>query len=110
MQLNQQIKILDTHSKINKHQMSEYKKKYQPINCSFHDILLEKATFRKKIILVYYEINGTKKEEHKTIKDVYTKNKEEFILLDDDKIIRLDHIVSVDGVLLPETSCNIAKD
>jgi Rho-binding antiterminator len=89
--------------------MSEYNKKYEPINCSFHDILLENATFRKRILIVYYELDGAKKEGNNIIKDVYTKNKEEFMLLDDGKIIRLDHIVSVGGILLPETSCNISK-
>lgn len=89
--------------------MSEYKKKYKPINCSFHDVLLEKATFRKRIVIVYNEIDGTQKEGNNIIKDVYTKNSEEFILLDDAKIIRLDHIVSVDGLLMPETACNISK-
>jgi Rho-binding antiterminator len=90
--------------------MSAYKKKYHPINCSFHDILLENATFGKNIAIIYNEVEGTRKESNNIIKDVYTKNSEEFMLLDDGKIIRLDHIVSVDGVLLPETSCNISKD
>jgi len=90
--------------------MSEYKKKYQPINCSFHDVLLEHATFRRRIEIVYHAIDGTRKESQNIIKDVYTKSKEEFMLLDDGNTIRLDHIVSVDGALLPETSCNISKD
>lgn len=89
--------------------MSTYKKKYEPINCSFHDVLLENATFRKRITIVYNEIDGTQKEGNNIIKDVYTKNSEEFMLLDDGEIIRLDHIVRVDGLLMPKTGCNITK-
>lgn len=89
--------------------MSEYKKKYEPINCSFYDVLLENATFRRRIVIVYNEMDGTQKEGNNIIKDVYTKNGEEFILLDDAKIIRLDHIVSVNGLLMPKTGCNISK-
>lgn len=89
--------------------MSNYKKKYEPINCSFHDVLLEKATFRKVTEIVYHTTDGIQKQTKNVIKDVYTKRGEEFMLLDNEEVIRLDYIVSVDGVLLPETSCNIKK-
>ncbi len=89
--------------------MSDYKKKYEPINCSFYDVLLEKATFRKQVEIVYYTKDGEKETCKDIIKDVYTKNGEEFMLLKSETIVRLDHIYSVDGVLLPKTSCNIPK-
>ncbi|BDS09409.1 hypothetical protein [Aureispira anguillae] len=87
--------------------MENYKRKYQPINCSFHDLLLEKATFRKTVEIIYYSVNGTRQETSSIIKDVFTQKSGEFMLLSNEELIRLDHIVSVDGVLLPETSCNI---
>lgn len=89
--------------------MSDYKKKYEPINCSFHDVLLEKATFRKVTEITYHTVDGIQKQTKNIIKDVYTKSSEEFMLLDNGEVIRLDHIVSVDGALLPETSCNVKK-
>lgn len=36
------------------------------------------------------------------IKDVYTKNKEEFLLTDDGTVIRLDYLLSVDGEEIPK--------
>lgn len=87
--------------------MEKYKKEYQPINCSFHDILLEKATFRKTVEIIYYATDGTQKQSLNRIKDVFTKNSAEFMLLDNGELIRLDYIVSVDGIALPETSCNV---
>lgn len=80
---------------------------YIPINCGFHDLLLDRATRRSVVELVYL-VGGKPQTKHTTFKDVYTKQKEEFLLLSDGEIIRLDHIVSVDGVELPrDNSCKV---
>jgi Rho-binding antiterminator len=79
---------------------------YIPIDCNMYDVLLSKATLKKACFIVY------KNEEHEQsstaiIVDVYTKAKEEFMQLNNDIIIRLDKIVSVDGILvnIPLGSC-----
>jgi Rho-binding antiterminator len=74
-------------------------KTYKPIDCNMYDVLLEKATLKKECNIVF-----TTDEKTITttaiIVDVYTKAKEEFALLNDGTIIRLDRIVSVDGVMI----------
>ena len=78
--------------------------KYKPINCDFHEVLLEHATLKRKVAIVYFKNN---KEESiiAVITDVYTKKGEEFLLLDNNEIIRLDFLISVNGEELPEISC-----
>ena len=73
------------------------KGKYIPIDCGFHDLLLDRATRRTVVALVYTDEAGVSKTKNTVIKDVYTKQKEEFLLMSDGEIIRLDQIVSVDG-------------
>ncbi len=76
--------------------------RYSPIDCSFHDILLDRATRRKKISVAYLSSGKRQQLEEVIILDVFTKNKEEFMTLDSGEMIRLDYLVSVDGVPLPE--------
>lgn len=80
---------------------------YIPINCGFHDLLLDRAT-RRSIVELVYLVEDKPQTKDITFKDVYTKQKEEFLLLSDGEIVRLDHIVSVDGIELPrDNSCKI---
>jgi Rho-binding antiterminator len=72
---------------------------YKPIDCNIYDVLLEKATLKKECTIVF--TSGEKTiTTTAIIVDVYTKTKEEFALLNDGTIIRLDKIVSVDGVMI----------
>ena len=80
---------------------------YQPISCSYHDILLEKATFRKRCTIVYHDAAQQPLQVEAIIKDVYTQAGAEYMLLDNQQIIRLDYIVSVDGQVRPDSSCAI---
>ena len=73
--------------------------KYQPIDCHFHDVLLDRATRNRTIDLVYL-LDGNLQCKKSTIKDVYTKKGEEFMLLSDGGTVRLDQIKSVDGMIL----------
>jgi len=84
------------------------KKKYIPIDCGFHDLLLDRATRRSVVELEYLDSNAQATTKATVIKDVYTKQKEEFLLMDDGEIIRLDQIVSVDGIKPKgDNSCRI---
>ncbi len=78
--------------------------KYIPIDCSFHDILLDRATRRKKIRIDYFSLSQEKESTEAVIVDVFTKSKEEFMKLDTEEVIRLDYIISVDNIPLPEES------
>jgi Rho-binding antiterminator len=64
---------------------------YQPINCAYHDLLLHYAT-RKEEVLLEYAIDNEIYTAKALIKDVFTRNKEEFVLLGDGTQIRLDRI------------------
>lgn len=67
---------------------------YKPISCSFYDKILEMATLKKRVSIQYLEINQ-KKTIESIIKDVFTQNKEEFLLTDGGHKIRLDNIIKI---------------
>lgn len=69
---------------------------YEPINCAYYDQLEALAVSGRPIDIVYEE-NNQKKTVNAMIKDFYTKDKEEFMVLDEGPDIRLDSIVSADG-------------
>lgn len=77
--------------------------KYQPIDCNFHDILLDRATRKIKVNLKYL-LDNQPIEKQVIFKDVNTKSKEEFLVLEDGETIRLDKIISVDQIILPKTN------
>ncbi|NNF35498.1 MAG: putative metal-dependent hydrolase [Saprospiraceae bacterium] len=66
---------------------------YVPIDCNFYDELVLHAMKKTPLSIV--------KPESKTtvhfIKDIYTQEKEEYLLLDDESTIRLDNIASLKG-------------
>lgn len=74
---------------------------YHPVASSFYDILQEAATRRTYSKIQYY----TEIREFLTvsaiIKDIYTKNGEEFLLLSTGENIRLDRIVRINDHLAP---------
>ena len=81
-------------------------KPYQPINCNFYDILEATAVKRKTVSIVIIEDNIQKTIESKII-DLYAKDSIEYMIMENDKTIRLDQIVSVDGVVLEGFGCKI---
>jgi Rho-binding antiterminator len=81
-------------------------KPYQPINCNFYDILEATAVKRKTVPIVIIEDEIQKTIESKII-DLYAKDSIEYMVMENDKTIRLDQIVSVDGVILEGFGCGI---
>lgn len=79
---------------------SDSLKPYQPISCSHHDILLDRATRKKVVLIKYISEGGESIMINDVIVDVYTQNKAEYLKTQNGKIIRLDHIKEVDGVLI----------
>lgn len=82
---------------------------YQPIDCSFHDVLLDRITRKKVVDIVYSSPDGKHQtSKHIRLLDVYTRQKQEFLVMADELTIRLDQIVSVDGLVRPNNfSCEI---
>ena len=76
------------------------KKTYIPISCDFHSEL-ELLALRGTSCQILYKTEDNKIiNVSGIIKDLYTLNKEEFLLLRDSTEIRLDQLVSVNGLEL----------
>ena len=89
-------------------QKSKMQDKYIPINCEF----LERLEFwcLKKIScqIVYRQGNFPRDLEIEAIiTDIFSRDKAEFISLNNGEEIRLDRIVSVNAYELPKNSCRI---
>jgi Rho-binding antiterminator len=78
-------------------------KLYTPINCNSYDVLLAKATLKTTCKILYTDENCNTLQTEGRIIDVYTKAKEEFLLLNTVIIIRLDKLISVDDVELDKS-------
>lgn len=78
---------------------------YTPISCSYYDRLEALATTRTRSRIVYTSINEeadtpTEHEVSAIITDLFSKDKAEYMVLDSGETIRLDQIVSINGVAL----------
>lgn len=75
---------------------------YQPISCGFYDELGLRMMRGAPCELEVQEEDGT--ETIRTIiRDVFTEGDAEYVRLDDDRRIRLDHILRVDDIPAPDT-------
>ena len=71
--------------------------KYEPIDCNFYDILEANAVLRKQVEVVFIN-NKEEQQMIKTlIKDLYIKEKAEYMKLENGLEIRLDRLIAVDG-------------
>ncbi|HET6569615.1 MAG TPA: hypothetical protein VFG50_16740 [Rhodothermales bacterium] len=75
--------------------------KYEPIDCNFYDELTLRATYRRVSEVRYRDEAGVERVVRAVIEDVFTRGPEEFLKLEGGLEIRLDRILSVDGILLP---------
>lgn len=71
---------------------------YKPIDCSLHDRLESAATLRHPVCIIYRDTDGTQRETNDRLVDVFAKDGEEFAKTADGDLIRLDRLISVDGV------------
>lgn len=65
---------------------------YQPINCTFHDLLLDKATRNERFKIVYSE-EGQNKVYQGLLLYIFSKSGKEFLIGEGDFKLRLDQIV-----------------
>ncbi len=78
---------------------------YQPIDCNFYDNFEAAIVQRRAVGLTYLDANGDSISETTLLRDLKTHRTEEFVLLASGVWLRLDRIVSVDGVAAGE-SCS----
>lgn len=78
---------------------------YVPVNCGFHDRLLDFATRRETVSVVLKEDAATKFEAR--ILDVFTENGSEFIEFSNGVKVRLDCLENVAGFLPDGGACAI---
>ncbi len=74
----------------------EKKKPYKIIQCDVYDELTLLAVRKKQCTIHYYDEAGTAQECQSVIKDIYTKNKAEYLLLEIGLTIRLDRLIKVE--------------
>ena len=75
------------------------KKEYKPINCSFYD-RLELWAMHKDPVVVFYNDEDNIQMLTGVIHDIYSRQKVEYLLMDDQTELRLDSIISVNGIEL----------
>ena len=73
---------------------------YRLVDCEFHDRLEAWATLHQPCQIVYRNIMNEQVEIYDRIVDVYAADKADFMKLSDGTEIRLDQIISVNGVPL----------
>ena len=81
--------------------MEGSEKIYQPIDCDYYDRLEAWATMHTMCLLVFLDETGTEQSVSGRIEDLYALNKVEYLRMDNGLLIRLDHLLSVNGTPLP---------
>lgn len=81
-------------------------KKYIPIACHFYDEL-EAAAVKKTFSKIVYLENDKECTIEDYVYDFKTKNKEEFVILKSGLIIRLDMIISFNGLNPKDYICDV---
>ena len=76
-------------------------KKYVPIDCNFYDEIEILAMRKSKSTVVYLSEKDEQTTIEGVIKNVFAKNKEEFLEMESGLIFRLDRLISLDGKEVP---------
>ncbi len=71
------------------------KKPYHPISCDFYDELEAIATLKQVCNITFWQEQGVRQTVKSRITTLFTRNKEEFLEMDNGMIIRLDQIIKV---------------
>lgn len=75
---------------------------YKPISCEFHDVLESLATRHENAEVEYLNTDGETCKLNAVIRDVYARGGVEFLALSSGDTLRLDQLVSVNGVRLSD--------
>lgn len=71
---------------------------YRPIDCGLHDELLARATLGRPTEITYLDQDGVQRTVRDRIVDVFARERAEYLRLAGGLEIRLDKLVSVDGI------------
>ncbi|MGX5819182.1 hypothetical protein ACWKWU_13345 [Chitinophaga lutea] len=74
---------------------------YRPIDCNYYDRLEAWATMQTPCTLLFLDDDGREAEVSGLIRNLYTVDKAEFLLLDNGLVLRLDQLLAVNGIPLP---------
>lgn len=77
-------------------------KNYKPISCDFHSELELRALHKKQVVIHYRDEKNEPASITTQIADLVTHKDGEFLLLPDERKIRLDKLISVDGLELAD--------
>ncbi len=75
---------------------------YTPINCSYYDQLEAWAVKRDWVNVTYLATEGDSKTVRGIIRNLITRNHEEYMELSDGSMIRLDQLIEINGKALPK--------
>ena len=81
------------------------KQPYHPISCHFYDELELLAVRKKNCEIIYQDGTGTPISITSKIVDFKIEEKVEYMVLEDGEKIRLDYLISVDGIKLEGYAC-----
>ncbi|MFZ4620677.1 MAG: hypothetical protein ACOYNS_08965 [Bacteroidota bacterium] len=76
---------------------------YQNISCSYYDRLEAFATRKAECVIIYND--GTEKNETGVIVDLFASDGAEYLKLNSGTVIRLDHLVSINGLPVGNNVC-----
>jgi len=85
--------------------------KYQPIDCNYYDYIEHFAVLKKPIAIEFYDEQFNPSSVDAIIRTTLVSHGEESIILDTGQQIRMDKIISLDGIKKPSDSagCSIKK-
>ncbi|MDX1960578.1 MAG: hypothetical protein SFU98_18550 [Leptospiraceae bacterium] len=75
---------------------------YEPISCEFYDELEAYSIMKKEVEIFYEDESGNSVSTFGRIKDLFIRDKTEYLVLDTGKEIRLDNLIRVDNKLLAD--------
>lgn len=84
----------------------EMNRKYIPVSCDFVDLIEIKATQKVLVHINYKDRSNTVHTLHTRIKTWETRNKVEYLITIENEEIRLDDVISIDGIN-SKNSCRV---
>lgn len=76
------------------------KNRYKPISCASYDQLEELAVRKRLCDISYLEDNNIELSMKNRIVNIITKNKEEFLILENGTHIRLDKVIRINDIAI----------
>ncbi|KPP99906.1 hypothetical protein [Marinobacter sp. HL-58] len=77
---------------------------YQPVRCEIHRMLREYLTSARLAEIVYRDDAGQIQTTHDIIRDLFSRAGQEFVFLGRGHMVRLDHVLTLDGTAVASTN------